>query len=131
MPGNAEVVERLNEAFQRSDEEGMLSCLDPDVELLPIRAQLEGTSYTGHEGFLRMLADLTADWDGIRIDYTDLREVGDQVVAVSRLSALGRASGVALDVPLVVLFAFRRGAAVRVQSFTDTAEAFAAAGIDA
>jgi ketosteroid isomerase-like protein len=131
VPGNSEVVERLNRAFQSSDEEGMLSCLDPDVELLPIRAQLEGTSYRGHEGFLQMVADLTTDWDGIRIDYTDLRESGDQVVAVSRLSAQGKASGVALDVPLAFVFDFRDGVAVRVQSFTDTAEAFAVAGIDA
>ena len=130
MPGNAEVVERLADAFERGDLEASLACLDPEVELQPIRARLEGTSYVGHEGWRRMLADWDSDWEGLRLEQRELHEKGDTVVAVGRFTARGRTSGVELDVPLGLLYRLRAGKIVSVESYSDPDEALRAAGID-
>jgi len=130
VPGNTEVVERLADAFEREDMEGSLACLDPEVQLHPIRARLEGTSYVGHEGWRRMLADWDSDWEGLRLEHRKLHEKGDLVVAVGRFTARGRTSGVELDVPLGLLYRLREGKIVRVESFTEPDQALRAAGID-
>jgi uncharacterized protein len=130
MAGNAEVVESLVAAFETGDTDAALACLDPEVELLPIRAQLDRTSYHGHDGYLKLIADLEQDWEGLRLVLEELRESGDQVVAVGRLVARGKASGVQLDAPLGVLYDLRNGRIVRIESFSEPVEALRASGID-
>jgi ketosteroid isomerase-like protein len=130
VPGNAEVVERLADAFERGDMEDSLACLDPEIELHPIRARLEGTSYVGHEGWRRMVADWDSDWDGLRLEQRTLHEQGNVVVAVGRFIARGRTSGVELDVPIGLVYRLREGKIARVDSFTDPNQALRAAGIE-
>jgi ketosteroid isomerase-like protein len=130
VPGNAEVVERLADAFERGDMEDSLACLDPEIELHPIRARLEGTSYVGHEGWRRMVADWDSDWEGLRLEQRTLHEQGNVVVAVGRFIARGRTSGVELDVPIGLVYRLREGKIARVDSFTDPNQALRAAGIE-
>jgi ketosteroid isomerase-like protein len=130
VPGNAEVVERLADAFERGDMDGSLACLDPEVELHPIRARLEGTSYVGHEGWRQMLADWESDWDELRLEHRKFHEQGDVVVAVGRFTARGRTSGVELDVPMGLVYRLRGGKIARIDSFTDPDEALRTAGIE-
>ena len=42
--------------------------MQPDAELHPLRAQLEGKAYRGHEGLREMLADFDQDWEYVRMD---------------------------------------------------------------
>ena len=130
MAGNAKVTERLIAAFNDGDLDAALDCLDPEVELLPIRAQLDGTSYLGHDGYRRVVADFAADWEGLGLSQQTLHERNDRIVAVGRLHARGKASGIDLDVPLGLLYEFRDGRVSRISSFSDPAEALAAAGIE-
>jgi ketosteroid isomerase-like protein len=125
-----EVVERLSKAFDAGDTATALDCLHPDIEFLPIRAQLDRSSYRGHEGYLKVLADFEEDWEGLHLVQEDVREAGDRVVATGRLVAKGRGSGVELDVPLGLLYEFRDGKVVRLESFSDPDEALRAAGIE-
>ena len=61
-----DTVERIQqgvEAFNRRDIEGAMAPLDPDVELVPLRAVLEGGSYHGLDGLRRFLEDMGEDWE--------------------------------------------------------------------
>jgi uncharacterized protein len=130
MPRNIEVVERLNKAFEEGDIEAALAELDPEVELVPIRAQLEGASYRGHDGYKRSISDFEEDWDDLRIHPEQIRETGDRVVVTGRMAARGKASGVELDIPLGLVYELRDGKVVRLESFPDPDEALRAAGLE-
>ena len=128
---NAEVVQAIFAAWNRDDIEAVLEHLDPEAELLPLRAQLEGTSYRGHDGARQMHSDLNADWENMQLGVDELREVGaDRVVARSTLTSRGRASGVELEVPIGWLIELRDGKVIRSQSFSDPDDAYRAAGLD-
>jgi uncharacterized protein len=129
MSRNVEVVERLIKAFEEGDINAALAELDPEVELVPIRAQLEGASYRGHDGYRRVIADFAEDWDNLRLQPERIHESGDRVVVSGRMVARGKASGIELDIPLGLLYELRDGKVVRLESFADADEALRAAGI--
>src|SRR3954454_9712770 len=105
---NVEIALAVVEAWNRGDREAWLALWDEDAEFHPLRAQLEGESYRGHEGLERFLAEMTEEWEGVRFEIAETRDAGEQVVGIGRFRARGRASGVDLNVPLGV---FTRGAA--------------------
>jgi hypothetical protein len=130
VSANTEAVERIIRAFERGDVEAALAELDPEVEMLPLRAELEGTHYRGHDGYRQVLADFEGDWDELRLPPEEIREVGDQVLVTGRMRAKGKKSGVELDVPMAMLYTLRDGKIVRLQSFSDPEEGLRAAGIE-
>ena len=126
---HADTVRKFADAFAERDNDTAFALLHEDVELHPIRAQLEGGSYRGHDGYLEVLALFDEDWEDLRLELDDLHEGNGKAVAIARLIARGRVSGIDLDVPLALLYEFRDGRISRIQSYSDQAEALAAIGI--
>jgi ketosteroid isomerase-like protein len=127
---NVEIVREAIAAWPRGDRDAILGLMAEDCELFPLRAQLEGTSYRGHEGARRFWDDLHADWEGLELPIDDVREVGDTVVIIGRVVARGRTSGVDLDVPIGQVWELRDGEVTRMHSFSDPADALRAAGLE-
>jgi ketosteroid isomerase-like protein len=127
---NVEIVRRLLDAFNDRDLDAMLAATHPEAELQSLRAQLEGRAYRGHEGVRQMLADFDEDWEFVQMHAEEFREAGDRVVALGRLRARGRASGVDLDVPIGFVWTLRDGMVVRGTTFSEQAEAIRAAGLE-
>jgi ketosteroid isomerase-like protein len=127
---NVEVIRRLFEAFNARDLETMLEYLEPDAELHPLRAQLEGKAYRGHDGLREMLADFDEDWEFVQVDPDELRDKDDAVVVLGRLRARGRASGAELDVPMAFLWRLRGGKAAYAETFSEPQDALRAAGLE-
>lgn len=127
---NAEVVRAMIESWNRGDIEGFVKHLDPEVELMPLRAELEGASYRGHEGARRMYSDLHEEWEDLRLAPEVLEEIGDTVAVRITLTSRGRASGVELAIPISSLMRFRDRKVTRLQSFSDPDGAFRAAGAE-
>ena len=118
------------DAWNRGDHpEAFLALWDEEAEFYPLRAQLEGKSYRGHDGLERFLAEMTEQWDEVRFEIEESRDAGEQVVSTGRFRARGRASGVDINVPLGVLTRVRRGKIVYMRFFSEPAEAFEAAGL--
>jgi ketosteroid isomerase-like protein len=130
---NVALVRELIEAWNAGDRERWVPDLDPEVEIRTIRARLETRPYRGVEGFRKALADFDEDWEQVNFEVQDVRGTGSDelVVATTQMTSRGRASGVELEVPLALLWEFRDGLIVRVESFSDPAEALREAGIDA
>ena len=126
---NLEIALAAVDAWNRGDREALLVLWDEEAEFYPFRAQLEGESYSGHDGLTRFLAEMTQDFEEVRFEIEETRDVGEQVVGIGRFRARGRASGVDLHVPLGVLTKVRRGKIVYTRLFSEPADALEAAGL--
>ena len=126
---NLEIALTAVDAWNRGDREAWLDLWDEKAEFYPLRAQLEGESYSGHDGLTRFLAEMTQDFEEVRFEIDETRDAGEQVVGIGRFRARGRASGVDLNVPLGVLTRMRRGKIVYTRLFSEPADALEAAGL--
>jgi ketosteroid isomerase-like protein len=127
---NVEIVRSILAAWADGDVERVVAAIAEDGELIPLRAQLEGTSYRGREGVRRFWDDLHADWQDLEVSVDEFRDLGDRVLTLGRFKALGRASGVDLDVPIAQLWELRDGMVVHMHAYSDPADALRAAGLD-
>jgi uncharacterized protein len=124
---DVETIRRGIAALNSGDVDGMASTLDPDVELVPLRAVLDGTSYRGHEGLRRWMDDMIEDWTRFEIAVDEVRELTPGRLLVRATMRLrGRSSGVALDSPGAWLCDLRGGKVSRIQFFADAESAIAA-----
>jgi ketosteroid isomerase-like protein len=116
-------------ALNRGDIDGMLRPLDPEVELEPLRAVLEGNVYRGHEGLREWLQDMDEDWEAFRIEVVDLRALGeDHVLLEARIRAHARASGIEVSALGAWLCDVRDEKVTRVRFYSDAKSAVEAAG---
>ena len=114
-------------ALNRGDADGIAATLDPDVELVPLRAVLDGSVYRGHEGMRRWLADIAEDWTEYELTLEDVRELWPgRVLVLATMRMRGRASGVTLDSPAAWLCDMRAGKVARIRFFADSEAALAA-----
>ena len=129
---NVEAFKRGVEAYNRADIDALLEMHDPEVEWHPVMQVLLGgdpKAYRGHAGVREWVHDLAASFDDIHIELSEVRDLGDRVLAIGRLSGRGKASGVETEITLAWLAEFTRGRATRVLSFLEPSEAFEAAGL--
>ena len=98
-----ESARRLFEAFTRTFTEGtgdLYALLDPDVELIPIAALLEGTTYHGHDGVRQWVEDVKRDWAEFEARPTDFQDLGDdRVLTLGSWRARGHGRRRAARVP--------------------------------
>jgi ketosteroid isomerase-like protein len=126
-----EVMRRIFGDWGRGDLDAMLKVMDPEVELTPVIAQLvEGgdAAYRGIPGARRFWEDWRIAWN-FQFGDLDLREVGDDVLMITRASVTSQASGLDLDTPMAAVFKLRSGRLIRMTSYLDPAEALEAVGL--
>jgi ketosteroid isomerase-like protein len=87
---NVEVVRELAEAWKVDDRDAWLAIWDEAAEFYPLRSQLEGRSYRGHEGLRRFMTELDEVWDHVRFEVDEICDAGEQVVALAHVRARGR-----------------------------------------
>jgi ketosteroid isomerase-like protein len=126
---DVEIVRAAFEAWNRGDLDALLALWGEEAEFYPLRAQLEGRPYRGHEGLRRFVAELADEWGEVRFEIDELRDAGGQVVGSGRFRARGRTSGLDLDVPVGLIGAVRNERIVYGRMFSDPANALEAAGL--
>ena len=124
-----EAVRQVIDAFNRRDVDRVVSLCDPDYVWLPFRAQLEGTSYRGHDDVRRFVADMDEDWTGFRIDPIEFHEAGDQVVVIGQVSGRGSGSGVEIAFEGGFVFGVRDGLITHVTSYSEPRAALESVGL--
>ena len=126
---NVESFKRAAEAFSRRDVAAMLAELDPDVEWHPGLAAFlsgEATVYRGHDGVRGLIRDLDEHFASFDNVYSEIRDLGDIVLALGNSHARGKASGTEIVSPMAFVVDFRDGKAVRVRTYLDPAKALTA-----
>jgi len=129
---NVEAFKRGSDAANRRDIEALLAVIDPEVEWHPAMAALlggEATIYRGHEGVREWLRDQQEAFAESRIDYSEIRDLGERVVAIGRLRARGKESGAETESPVAWVVVFRNGKVIQAKAYLDPEEALEAAGL--
>jgi ketosteroid isomerase-like protein len=129
---NVEEFKRAIGAYNRGDVDAFLEGLDPEVELhgaLQTMFGREATRYRGHDGVRQWVRDIDEALADIRLELPEIRDLGDRLVALGRLSARGTASGADTESRFGCVVEWKNGKATRVLSFLDPNEALEAAGL--
>jgi len=129
---NVEDFKRGLDAFNRRDVEALLEQLDPEVEwhpALPVLVGGEATVYRGHEGVREMLRDLYEAFAETHVELSEIRDLGDGLVAIGRTRARGNESGAETESPWAGVTEYKDGRAIRIRTYLDPNEALEAAGL--
>ena len=124
---NVEILRLVYEADL--DSQDVLQYPDPEVELYPgIDAPDQHMRYVGREGWSEFIAGATEAWESVTIEPKEIIETGDRILSIDRWVFRGR-DGIEIDRELPTIFTFRNGLIVRIDGFTDKAQALEAAGV--
>jgi ketosteroid isomerase-like protein len=129
---NVEAFKRGVEAYNRRDAHALVHDLDPTVEWHPALLVMlggEATVYHGHEGVRELLRDIDDTLAEIHVEFSEIRDPGEQVVAIGRIRTRGKASGALTESPLGYVADFRNGKVIRIRTYLDPSEALEAAGL--
>ena len=126
---NIEAFRRGAEATNRGDIDAVLESIHPEVVLEPLRAATEG-AFVGHAGIRKFMADTAATFELFRVDYTDVRDLGNSVLAIGSIRVQGRGSGVETDIPTAVIAEYRDGLLWRFKDYREARLALEAAGLE-
>jgi ketosteroid isomerase-like protein len=120
------------ELFNRGDLERWLETLDPEVEWHPgLAALLEGeaTVYRGREEVREMFQGYFEAFADLRFESSEIRDLGDRILAVGEMRGRGTESGAEIESPWAFHIQFRNGKATHVRVYLSHAEALEAAGL--
>ena len=118
---------RGTDAINRGDLD-IEELIHPEVVFEPLRSRTEG-AFVGHEGMRRFIADTEDMFEVFQADYTEVRDLGERVLAIGTIRMRAKMSGVATDVPTAVIAEFRDGLVWRFHDYGDGRSAKRAAGV--
>ena len=116
---------RGTDAINRGDLD-IEELIHPEVVFEPLRSRTEG-AFVGHEGMRRFIADTEEMFEVFQADYTEVRDLGERVLAIGTIRMRAKVSGVEADVPTAVIAEFRDGLVWRFHDYGDTRSALRAA----
>src|SRR5688572_18315051 len=88
---NVETAWLSVDAFNQRDPDAFAELCVPEVEIVPLRAAMEGTVYRGNDAVSRFFAESDEAWEDLKLEDVEIREVGGRVLAFATLRARGRA----------------------------------------
>jgi ketosteroid isomerase-like protein len=125
---NVEVVRSLVSAAHRGDWQAALALYDPAVELDMTRMP-GGFKGVGVDAVQRFFQEWFGAWDHLAVTPERFVDAGDVVIAVVRISGVGRTSGVAISMHAADVMTVRGGKVVRDVGYADASEALRTAGV--
>ena len=124
-------MRRICAAWERGEWSAGGELFEPGVEVVySTTAFPDAGTYRGGSVALAAWTRWLEAWEEFGMELEDVIDAGADVVALSRLRARGRASGVAVDADVGIIFDFHRGV-IRRMVFCDRSEALEAAGLRA
>ena len=126
---NIEMMRGGYNAVIKGDFDGVLELMDPEIEIHDRPEAPDARTYHGHEGVLAALQLSLDTFDDLRFEPEEFIGAGDEVVVILRFTGRGKVSGVPVEDRIAHHWSLRDGKAVRLQVFSDPAEARQAAGL--
>ena len=125
---SVELIQRMYEAFYRGDFDGALAYYDPEVEVDASMRVDEGIGH-GRDAVYAMVARWLGAWDEWREEIEEMRDLGGQVLVVSKQRGRAKGSGIEVETRYAVLYEIRDGKITRLAIYSKPAEALEAAGL--
>jgi ketosteroid isomerase-like protein len=115
-----ELVRALYERFSPGEAESMLELLSEDfVAEVPPSMSAEPDVYAGHSGALRYLRGFAGAIDDVRFEPLEIFEEGEYVIARVQMTGRGTTSGIAVNLPVVVVHRVENGKIARMDPYPD------------
>ena len=128
---NVDAVWMCLGGWNRGDIDAWLNAVHPEIEWYSeVARKMEGaeTVSRGFAGLRRFWDEWRAVWN-LKIDITEIRDLGDTVLALVNIRTHGGTSGIDLEQPAAYVFEFEEGLARRVRAYLDPRQAFEAVGL--
>ncbi len=124
------------EAFNRKDLDVAVTGFHPELEYYPYRefveAGLAERCYHGHAGYRAYIEGTYDVWGkDVRLEPTELIDLGDRVVVLADMPMQAQASGIALAETYGSIWTIERGQIIRVEDYLSHADVLEAAGVRA
>jgi len=130
LPENVEAVRRVYDDWARGDFRAAADLYDPLVIFIPIREFPGAASYyLGPEGVREFMLGFLEPWTNLTIAAEELTEIGDSVIVAAKWRAEGKGSGALGERQVYDVWTFRGRRVVRLEFFSDRAEAVDAVGL--
>jgi ketosteroid isomerase-like protein len=122
------------EAYNRRDLDAASASMRPDLEYVPYRefveAGLAEPVYRGPEGYRAYIEGTYDVWGAdVRLEPTELIDLGDRLVVLADMPMRAQGSGVALSETYGSVWTLGDGGIVRIEDFLDHHDALRAAGL--
>jgi ketosteroid isomerase-like protein len=115
------------EAFNRGDMEAVVGFLHPEIEMHVSPRMMNAGTWHGIDGYMEGVGGWGDAWENLHFEITGIEEADERTVLVGvRQTALGRESGVPVEMDAVLLFEVVDGRARRFQVHPDRESAVAA-----
>jgi ketosteroid isomerase-like protein len=128
---NVETVRRSLDGWNRGEVNEWLQSPHPEIEFISaIASQVEG-----NETVWRGPAEMRRFWDewhsvsDSSVEVSEIRDLGDTIVALGRIQTRGKASGVELESPVAYVFEFEGDLTRKVRAYLNPNEALQAVGL--
>ena len=126
-----EEVRRNFEAIGERDWEGAQTLLHPDIAWHDPPEVPDAAVHRGREAVRRYWEEELFDsWSNWHLELEEIVRAADHILAVVRLHATARHTGIEQNIELFQVFTYRDGLVVEQRAFFDRGQALDAAGID-
>ncbi len=85
--------------------------------------------FRGHDGVREMISDLNEAFGEFQIEISEVRDLGDRLVAIGHIRARGKGSGVETETPFALITEIKNGKTTSVRGYLDPKEALENAGL--
>src|SRR3954451_15209829 len=99
---NVDAFSRGAAAFNRGDIEAWLAGMDSGVvwhSALPVLLTAGRGGHRGHDGVRDMVGNLADAFHELTVEYSEIRDLGDQLLAIGQLHTRGNLSGAVSETP--------------------------------
>lgn len=122
-----ELIRREYARWNAAEREIDPQAVHPEVV---VHSAMTNASYHGYEGARRWMAEIDDQFEDWHLSIDEFREASDdRLLGIGTIHLRGRGSGVEFDQPIGWVFAFSGERLISIATFTDRAEALAAAGL--
>ena len=113
------------ETFNRGDRLGIFRHWDPEVKFEHRLAGLQG-NLVGLDAVRGWMADTSELFETWQVHCQDVRDLGDRVLALGTVRAIGKESGVETEMPYTVVATFKDGLVTHFIDYGDRDQALKA-----
>jgi ketosteroid isomerase-like protein len=124
--GHAATIEHILELWREGRIDEGLDLFDPEIEWIEPPESVSQNVVSGPDAALASLANWNDQFDSLRVETTEMREVDDRVLHAMRQFATFGGSDVEMAGELYMVWWFRDGKAVRMEMYNTSEQAEAA-----
>jgi len=129
---NVQIVRTTMEFFNLEGLDAIIDRIDPSFETTtPASLSVEPDTYRGPEGVRRWFEAWDGTIDALRFEVDETIDAGNRVIAVCRMIARSRSTGLEFEQAVTMVWTIRDRRAVRLDPYATREEALRAVGLEA